>query len=174
MVTLHNITFNLFAQTSQLAARINLGSPQVWDTETRGIGRKRGTVDSGKSGDEKGRKEQIERETKRAKSRRETIGRSRGWREVIGRESEQKSMRWQPMRRERRNRFTKPGAPPTVDVGSFFILILLLVAVLLLVVVSVAAVAGLDGGMIGWTGCPLLFSFLHSHLCRHADLRVPL
>lgn len=39
-------------------------------------------------------------------------------------------------------------APPTVDVGSFLILILLLVAVLL-VVVSVAAVAGLDGGMIG-------------------------
>lgn len=34
-VTLLNITFNLFAQTSQLAARINLGSPQVWDTETK-------------------------------------------------------------------------------------------------------------------------------------------
>ncbi|TGZ46238.1 hypothetical protein DBV15_10632 [Temnothorax longispinosus] len=36
MVTLLNITFNLFAQTSQLAARINLGSPQVWDTEDEG------------------------------------------------------------------------------------------------------------------------------------------
>jgi len=96
----------------------------------------------------------------RARARaRETIGRSRWWRSVA-RSREQKSVRWQPMRRERRNRFTKPGAPPTWMSAhpsfSFFF-----------------SSRGPSCCRFSCCRLPLLSSFLYSPLYCHVDFTYP-
>lgn len=177
MVTPFNITFNLFAQTSQLAARINLGSPQVWDTETRGIERKRSTVDRGKSGDEKGRTDRATTRRKRGELRSRDEKQSAdhvgdGSRSVARAgnrslrdgsqcdESGETDSQSQELRLRGR-RLILHSHPPSRRGPSRCRFC--------------CCRCCLDDGMIGWTGChhPLLFSFLHSHLLCHAGSTCP-
>lgn len=77
-VTLPGIAFNLLAQTSQLAARINLGSPPMW-RDPDGKSKEKKTTHSGQ------RRERRETKGSAGDTKGETIGRSRGWRKTIGR-----------------------------------------------------------------------------------------
>lgn len=95
-VTLLNITFNLFAQTSQLAVRINLGSPQVWDTETRERKRSDGGQRKERQRKRKNRSHRDEEETKKAPRARGGTGNNRPITWVMGddrsREPENRSL----------------------------------------------------------------------------------